>query len=362
MEEQHNRILIIDDDPLIRRIFSRFLEGSGYLVSQAENGKIGLEMYSQEKHDLLLTDLRMPEVSGLDVIKKVSEESSETAIIVVSGTDDVKEMLGALRFGAWDYIVKPVEDLDVLKYSVERGLERARLLYENRVYHENLEKEVRRQTKALEDELAVRKEIESLLNQSVSNLQRVIDGIINTISKIGDIRDPYTGGHQHRVALLAKRIAEEMRLPEEQVREIFIAALLHDIGKISVPLEILSKPGRILDIEMEMIKVHTQTGYNILKEIGFPWPIHDIVRQHHERLDGTGYPGGLKDGEILLEARIIGVADVVEAIASHRPYRASLGMEAAIQEITSQKGHLFDGEVVDACVKILRGGFIFDDL
>ncbi len=361
MEQKPNKILVIDDDPLIRKIFSKFLTGKKFTVLEAENGREGLRLFNEEIPDLVLTDLRMPEMTGLDVIKTISEKSIQIPIIVVSGTDDIKEMVGALRYGAWDFVVKPVEDLGVLEHAVARGLERALLIHENERYHEKLEEEVKKQTRALHDELAMRKQMEQLLHQSLENLQRVIDGIINTISKIGDIRDPYTGGHQHRVAQLAKEIAEGMKLPEDQAQGIYIAGLLHDIGKISIPLEILSKPGEIADIEKDMIKIHPTTGFNILKEIEFPWPIHDIILQHHERLDGSGYPRGLKDGEILLEAKIIGVADVVEAIASHRPYRASLGMDYAMEEITSLKGVLYDHDVVDACVTLINNGFEFDE-
>ncbi len=356
-----NTILIIDDDPLIRKTFGRFLSGRDFSVLEAENGREGLELFSKEQPDLVLTDLRMPEVTGLDVIKTISEKTIQMPIIVVSGTDDIKEMVGALRYGAWDFIVKPVEDLGVLEHAVARALERARLIIENEQYHEKLEEEVEKQTRALHDELAMRKQMEELLHQSLENLQRVIDGIINTISKIGDIRDPYTGGHQHRVAQLSKEIAEEMALPEDRLQGLDIAGLLHDIGKISIPLEILSKPGDIADIEKDMIKIHPTTGYNILKEIEFPWAIHNVILQHHERLDGSGYPQGLKGDDILLEAKIIGVADVVEAISSHRPYRASLGMDQAIEEITSYKGALYDEEVVQACVRLINSGFEFEE-
>ncbi len=160
---------------------------------------------------------------------------------------------------------------------------------------------------------------------------------------------------------MADAISVEMGLPEEQAQGIHLAAIVHDLGKIQVPAEILSKPGKLTSVELMLIKQHPQTGYNILKDVKYPWPIADIVRQHHEKLDGSGYPLGLKDGQILLESRVVAVADVVEAMSSHRPYRASLGTEAALKEIERGRGSAYDPSVVDACLKLFReGGFAFE--
>jgi putative nucleotidyltransferase with HDIG domain len=157
-----------------------------------------------------------------------------------------------------------------------------------------------------------------------------------------------------RVAALAAAIATEMDLPADQIEAVEVAGMVHDLGKIQIPAEILSKPGEINEIEHSLIKTHPQAGYDILKGIHFPWPIADIVLQHHERLDGSGYPHGLKDGGILLGARILSVADVVEAMSSHRPYRPSLGIEAALAEITQFRDVYFDPQVVDACLSLFR--------
>jgi putative nucleotidyltransferase with HDIG domain len=165
-------------------------------------------------------------------------------------------------------------------------------------------------------------------------------------------RDPYTAGHQQRVTQLVSALAQEMGLSEKEVEGVKMASLIHDIGKISIPAEILSKPGKLTEIEFSLVKTHAQAGYEILKDIEFPWPIAQIVLQHHERLDGSGYPLGLKDKKILLEAKIIGVADVVEAMASHRPYRPGLGIEKALEEISQKKGILYSPEVVDICIKL----------
>jgi PAS domain S-box-containing protein/putative nucleotidyltransferase with HDIG domain len=197
--------------------------------------------------------------------------------------------------------------------------------------------------------------------QAEEKLKKTLDATIETISRIAETRDPYTSGHQQRVSQLSIRIAREMHLSQEQIETIRIAALIHDIGKISIPSEILTKPGKLSDIEFSLIKSHSQTGYDILKGIDFPYPIIQIILQHHERNNGLGYPNRLTGDEILLEAKIIGVADVVEAMSSHRPYRPALGVEAALEEITKNKGILYDPEIVDVCVKLFKEkGFKFE--
>jgi PAS domain S-box-containing protein/putative nucleotidyltransferase with HDIG domain len=197
-----------------------------------------------------------------------------------------------------------------------------------------------------------RKLAEEKLEQSYERLQRAMDGAIQAIAAIVETRDPYTSGHQQRVARLASAIAEEMGLPKEQIETIRISGILHDIGKIYVPAEIMSKPGRLSDSEMNMVKAHPQVGRDILKTLELPWLICPMVLQHHERMDGSGYPKGLSGESIALEARILAVADVVEAMASHRPYRPALGIEKALEEISQNRGLLYDFQVVDACIKL----------
>ncbi len=358
-EDQKKKILVIDDDATIRKVISSFLEKTGYTAITAENGRDAIAKLNEEIPDLIITDLRMPGMSGTELIEQVSREHPATEtkvdipIIVISGTSDISEMVAALHHGAWDYITKPIEDLTILTYAIKRSLERSQLLLENQQYKLNLEKEVQIRTKAFQDELIMRKHTEKLLRESMDDLNKILEAVIATISHICDVRDPYTGGHQYRVARLSQKIAEEMELDKDRIKSIYIAGQLHDIGKIAIPLEILSRPGKISNLEKEMIKIHTTTGYNILREIDFPWPIAEIVYQHHEREDGSGYPLGLKGDEILLEAKIISVADIIEAIASHRPYRASLGMETALSVIEEYSGIHFDAEVAAAARKVI---------
>jgi HD-GYP domain-containing protein (c-di-GMP phosphodiesterase class II) len=187
--------------------------------------------------------------------------------------------------------------------------------------------------------------------------QSVVDALSNTIAVLSraiEMRDPYTDGHQKRVSLLADAIATEMQLPEKCVTGIRLGSLVHDLGKISVPAEVLSTPRKLSAPELSMIRSHPRVGHDILSEASFPWPLAQMVLEHHERMDGSGYPSGLKDRQISIEARIIAVADVVEAMSSHRPYRAALGIDAAMKEISSNRGRLYDAEVVDACLRVLE--------
>ncbi|MBN2403641.1 MAG: PAS domain S-box protein [Spirochaetes bacterium] len=198
--------------------------------------------------------------------------------------------------------------------------------------------------------------------RTLNKLRKAMGGIIDAMVSTVEVRDPYTAGHQQRVADLARAIAQEMGMTEEEIDGIRMAGTLHDLGKVNIPAEILSKPGRLSDIEFSLIKMHPRVAFDILKEIDFPWPIADMVYQHHERLDGSGYPQGLKGDEILLSGKILTVADVVESIASHRPYRPALGIKTALNEINVKRGIYYEPSVVDACIKLFeQNRFQFSD-
>jgi PAS domain S-box-containing protein len=197
---------------------------------------------------------------------------------------------------------------------------------------------------------------EDELMQTVEKLRKATGATVQAMAQTVEVRDPYTAGHQKRVSNIARAIATEMTLSSGMVEGVGMAGNIHDLGKISVPAEILSKPGILTDIQFALIKTHPKTGYEILKGIEFPWDIARIVLQHHERIDGSGYPQGLCGDDILLEARILAVADVVEAMSSHRPYRPALGIEKALDEVSSKKGKLYDPQVVEAFEKILMAG------
>ncbi len=231
------------------------------------------------------------------------------------------------------------------------------LLLGNKVSHEPYSNEERRLLQVVSDDVAVNIQNANLyegMKRKHSELQKAMDGVIRAVSLVVETRDPYTAGHQRRVAELARAIAKEMGLSKWQIMGIHMAGLLHDVGKVGVPAEILSKPGKINLYEFSIIKNHCQVGCEILQCIDFPWPVTKTILQHHERLDGSGYPEGLSGEDIVLEARILGVADVVEAMSSHRPYRPALGLGSALREISQASGVLYDSEVVDACLRLLK--------
>ncbi len=203
-------------------------------------------------------------------------------------------------------------------------------------------------------DITQRKITEEKYKKSCEMLKNTLDDVINILASIVEVKDPYTSGHQKRVAFLATAIAEEMGLDNNTVESIRIAALIHDIGKINLPASILTRPGRLSEIEFDMVKTHSQLGYELISKVEFPWSIADIVLQHHERINGSGYPGGLKGKDIRLEAKILGVADVVEAMASHRPYRPALGINKALEEINKGKGKLYDSDVAYACNRVFK--------
>lgn len=549
MEAEITRtVLTVDDDEFVREILAAYLEDSGYEVLQAENGLLGLETFRREKPDLVMLDLRMPEMDGLEVLGYITKESPDTPVILVSGMGTIGDAIKALKLGAWDYIAKPIHDMGVLEHAVNKALERAEFMEQRKKYRVHLEEEVKNRTAEVEQrrqelekayndlraEVEVRKGAEELLSRinleltmlsdcihsvvratdeeniiqeicriivevggyqmawvgfaaqdaeksikpvawkgfndgflekikiswgdsdcgqgptgtairigepvvnentsenpdillwreellkrgfnssvalpliyekeilgvltiysseietfdrseidrlmglandlaygifalrtrierieagkeielHVDKLQKALSGTIEVVASTVEVRDPYTAGHQRRVATLARAIAEEMDLSDNQIEGIFMAGVVHDLGKIYVPAEILSKPSRLNDIEFSLIRTHSQVGYDLLKTIDFPWPIAQIVHQHHERLNGSGYPQGLSADEILIEAKIICVADVVEAMASHRPYRPARGVDVALEHIDEESGNLYDSTAVNTCLRL----------
>jgi len=210
-------------------------------------------------------------------------------------------------------------------------------------------------------DITERKQSEEQIKEGIEKQKTALEGIINTLALTVEQRDPYTSGHQKRVSNLSCLIAGEIGLSNDQIEGIRLAGIVHDIGKMHIPAEILSRPGKLTKDEFSIVRSHAQVSYDILAGTEFPWPVADIVHQHHERMDGSGYPQGLSNGDILMEARILCVADVVEAMSSHRPYRPALGLDKAIEEISRGKGIHYDPDVVDACIKVVKKeGFEFE--
>ncbi len=489
------RILCVDDEAGVLKAVKRVFENEPYEVLTAASGKEGLKVLEEAMPvHVVIADYRMPQMDGVEFLRRVYHSWPDTVRMVLSGFADTSTVIAAINEGQiYKFIIKPwnndelritvanaieryvlvqernraekalkdyLEDLEVivaertreLREAKERlegemkerlGAEQAlissearyRSIFENAMegifqatkegYYLNVnpalvnmlgynstgemistvnmlgeenfvnredgpalrkmlrkhgaakrfETEIYRKDKGrvwvlvsaysvhdpqnhvlyyegIMEEVTERKHAEIALKRSLESLRKAINGIIQAVTATVETRDPYTSGHQKKVADLAVAIAAEMSLPPDQIDAIRMAGAMHDIGKVAAPAEILSKPGRLNDTELALVKMHPRAGFDILKGIDFPWPIAEIILQHHERLDGSGYPEGLEGEDILLEARILAVADVIDAIASHRPYRAALGKRKAMDQITAGRGTLFDPQVVDACLKL----------
>ena len=332
-------ILIVDDEEPIRRLLGEMLKMRGYNCVLAASPAEARDCLKRDHFDLILSDVNMPGESGIDFIRHALTEYKDTAVVMVTAMDDPELAETALVNGAYGYIIKPFKYSEIM-INVANAFRRRELEIANRTYRQKLEQRV---TKGTEE-----------LKNSMERLQKTLEGIIHAMAQTLEARDPYTAGHQRRVADLACAIAEEMGFSKDQIEGIRMAGLIHDLGKISVPAEILSKPGKITDYEFGIIKSHPQIGFDILKEIEFPWPIAQMVLQHHEKINGSGYPLGLSNGMILEEARILAVTDVVEAMSSHRPYRPALGTDKALEEISNDKNILYDPDVVEASLGLFR--------
>jgi putative two-component system response regulator len=321
------RILAVDDTPASLKLLSEILNDEGYEVRAAINGRLALHAAIDSPPELILLDIRMPGMDGFEVCRqlKAHPKTCDIPVIFVSAISETGEKVQGFELGAVDFVTKPYQREELLA-RVRTHLEVDRL----------------------------RNHLEDLVEERTRELRGNLLDFVTAIGATIEVRDPYTAGHQSRVAHLATAIAKELRMTEDQILGLKLASVVHDIGKIRVPAEILSKPGRLDQVEFDLIKRRPVTGYEILKSINFPWPIADVVLQHHERLDGSGYPSGLKAEEILHDAKIVAVADVVEAMVSHRPYRAGLGVDAAMEEIIRNRGLIYDSVVVDVCVKLFR--------
>ncbi len=443
-------ILIVDDDVQFGKTLCDILTAKGYMPVAVETGKSALQQINTKAPDVALIDLKLENMSGLDLLRKIRELSPVTECILITGHASQESAIEAINLGAYGYMTKPY-DVEQLLLMIRTGIDKhdsdqrsqaisdtandaiivadgnSKILYWNKAaekgfgysaeeiigkslqetiipsnYQEAHSKSMAKfketghgtmigkpteltavrkggvefpielslssvkrngkwQAIGVIRDISERKQAEEREKLGVTKLREALGGIINTLALMTEQRDPYTAGHQQRVSNFARKIAEEMGLPPDKIDGLRMAGVIHDIGKMHVPADILSKPGKLSSDEYNIIKTHAQVGYDILKGIEFPWPIADIVHQHHEHIDGSGYPLGMTNGDILLEARILCVADVVEAMSSHRPYRPALGIDKALEEITKGKGIIYDSDVVDACLKVVKEeGFKFE--
>ncbi len=370
------RILAVDDDATVRDLYSGILKANNtgsaipnFEVTCCSQGDEAVEAVKRSFHEaspyaVAFLDLNMPPgPDGEWTAEEIHNLDPRINTVLVTGYRSTSGSNPGQISKFSDqllYLQKPFHPREIIQFATALSIKwKAEKQLLN--MHADLVELVQQRTaelvksnRLLKNEVENRKQMQQELQQSFENLKRAMHSTIQAISMTVEKRDPYTSGHQLRVAILTKAIAQELKLPENQIESIYMAASIHDIGKISLPAEILVKPIPLTDIEISLIQAHAQAGYDILSGIDFPWPIADIVVQHHERLNGSGYPRGLEGEEILLEARILCVADVVETMASHRPYRPSIGMDKALEEIDTNRGVLYDPHVVDACLTLFQ--------
>jgi len=446
-------ILIADDDVGLASNLKDILEAEGYNTTVAHDGKTALNFCPDNSVDLALVDIKLPDMSGVELIQKLSKQHPRAAYIIITGYAALDSAIDAVKQREIvAYETKPLAMEHILTL-IRQVIERKRTEKELHKAHDYLDRIIngmyeslmiidrdyrivdvnkcflesygksRKQTIGhtcyeithrnsqpcsgaeclcprkvifetgtpltvdhtnkdkhgedlivevssfpllsptgeveyvveIQHDITERKRMEEERKQSARKLLNAMRQTIRTIATTIELRDPYTAGHQLRVTALACAIARELGLSEDQIEGLRMAGFVHDIGKIAVPSDILSKPGRLSEIEFALIKVHPQAGYDILgKGKGFPWPIAQIVLQHHERMDGSGYPSGISGEDIIFEARILAVADVVEAMSSHRPYRPAIGINGALEEISKKRGIWYDPQVVDACIRLFH--------
>lgn len=412
-KQQPIEILVVEDSVTQSEHLRYTLEQYGHHVAVVSCGEEALQALSGMKPDIVITDIMMPGMDGYQLCALIRNDPKmkDIPVVLLTSLSDVEDVVRGLESKANHFITKPYDErflasriesilvneqlrknitqsgkyevvisnrkyelpseldqqlvldflLSTYENAVQKNLELIRTRDEFKLLNEKLEKAVQSRTAALVSEIEERKRTENKLKTAFERSRQALEGTVMALSTLAEKRDPYTAGHQQQVARLAAVIAREMGMPENMVEGIRVSGILHDIGKIYVPPDILNKPGRLSDIEMILIRTHPQVGADIVKMIPFEWPVADILLQHHEKIDGSGYPFGLAGDDIYLESRILSVADVVEAMASHRPYRPALGVEAALHEITVNRGTYYDPDAVDTCLKLFREKqFAFD--
>jgi response regulator RpfG family c-di-GMP phosphodiesterase len=325
------KILIVDAQEISRKTIRLLLEKEGWTGLESGDGNAALKIMEEKAVSLILYDLKTPPGDGTTFFRHLQEEKKNTPVILLSGFLDLETMIKFKRLGAFDLLIKPVHE-ELLLLTVKRGLEygrliedRQRLLIENQRYQENLEQKLE---------------------------------LLKTLAEVIETKDAYTRGHCERVTEVALETAQALHLSIDQQRDILLAGILHDVGKIGIPKEILTKAGPLDQAEWALIEAHPHLGLHIIRHVNFLGESREIILQHHERFDGTGYPRGLKGEEIHLGARILAVADAFDAMGSGRPYHHVRDQAAILEEMRRQAGLQFDPEVVDAFITLMnrKGG------
>jgi len=374
MKKAPIRVLLLEDNPGDARLVQSMLaeyEPRAFAVTRVERLADALALLGAEPFDAMLCDLNVPDSTGMATPRVIIERFPALPLVVLTGSHDGSLGRDAIQHGAQDYLVKGKSDADAIVRCLHYAIERKQLeLLLQTANHALGDMNVQLEAKVLERSAALAREIterahletrmESDRRASAEQLQQTYLETIEAIALALQKRSANTSGGQRRASALAVAMARAMGLAEERIEGLRIGGLLFDLGMMTVPADILNRARPLTKSEFALIKAHVQSGQEIVRGIRFPWPVIEIIAQHHERLDGSGYPAGLTNGAILLEARILAVADVVQAMCSHRPQRAAFGIDAALEEIEKGRGVLYDADAVDACLRLFREqGFAF---
>ena len=331
------RVLIVDDDLALRTILSVMLTQSAFVCRTAASGEEALRLLENQPTDVVISDLRMPGISGMDLLVEVRERYPHLAFLMVTGEDETRVGVRAMQLGADDYLLKPF-DGDVVLGSLYRALQKKKLEREVQEYRLHLEEMVSERTQQL--------------RTALQQTERSYEDTLEALGAAIDLRDSPTAGHSRRVFLYSMELAKSIGGLEQEIRSIAMGAWLHDIGKLATPDRVLLKPGPLTDSEWEIMRRHARIGYDLVKSISFLAGAAEIVLTHHERFDGSGYPQKMKGDEIPFGARIFAVADTLDAMTSDRPYRAALPLQAAQEVIERGSGTLFDPLVAAAFLRV----------
>lgn len=344
-------ILVVDDEPLIREIIIRKLSEFGYIATPVENAFEALNKMREKSYPLVLSDIMMPGMDGIELLKRLRSLYPDTAVVMITAVSNVNIAIEALREGAYDYLIKPFNFEEVV-LSVKNAFEKRDLILENRLYQKHLEALVENQTSEIRQLLSKEQERSSELNKALEEIQITHDATIDALSAALDYRDNETEGHSQRVVRYSLEIGKVLGLERRNLEVLARGTLLHDIGKIGVPDSILWKPGKLTDEEWVEMRKHVEYGFKMLKSIHFLRDAALIVQHHHERYDGSGYPDRMSGDNIIIGARIFAIADTYDAMTTNRPYRKALTDRDAREEIKRCNGTQFDPKITEAFFQI----------
>ena len=344
-------ILVVDDEPIIRDILVRKLTSSGYRPVAVENAFEALDKMREKTFPVILSDIMMPGIDGIELLKKVRSGYPDTAVVMITAVSNANAAIEALKEGASDYLIKPF-NLEEIVMSIANALEKRRLILENRGYQEHLEELVRVQTAEIRGLLAIEQQKTFQLNKALDEIQVTYNTTLEALSTALDYRDNVTEGHSQRVVKYSIEIGKALGLKDYDLEVLARGTLLHDIGKIGVPDSILRKPAILTSEEWGEMRKHVEYGYRMLQSIPFLKDASSIVLHHQERYDGAGYPQGLKRDEIVIGARIFAIVDTYDSMTTDRPYRKALTDKDAREEILLGRNSQFDPVVVDTFFKI----------